>query len=838
MANDNEIIRDISFNDGFSLESILAEYKGSAYIDGEKKTPTELLDEQIDSILREEGVSEPSGLNLAGPFPERERTARRSKQQPQTRGENEARGRRRRQAAADDAQEHGSATEDTLLEELVPDNAAAKNAAANRIARARSAPPGAATADSTPSGAVRNDIAFDDAALIDTELNTEPASFDRNAAVSAGSAPGAEAPDATAPETGHADVVAQQPVHRGETDKDILFFENYGLTEAELQSSIVRDVEKAIARELGRDDERPQPGHRGLNLLGRSKTAAAESGGASDSAADEDEVFEEPELSTAARRFAIACNSISLRSFPAALITLFMLMLTFSYESGKIIPFGIGRSYVASVSALMIALLLVMMLGIDILIRGAVSLLKGNPNAETLILFSCVFSLISGTFSVVKNTTGVLSYSAVSALSLTFAAFGERSSLRAITETLKTAAASAEPFGLQAEYNGEIDKSVLKKVSQRTDGFYNSLMHPDVSETAYRYATPLLLAAALILSVFTVLVKNRGEYFLHILSAMLASAAPFSAMLSFSVPFGTVAKSMRKSGAAVAGWGGADDICFSDGACVTDDDLFPPGTLSFSGAQITDGVSKEKAVRYTASLIIASGSGASHLFSEVLKSQSMSVIKVDDFACYEGGVGALVRGERVMTGSAAFMNLIGIKVPDDMNMKNALYTAFDSKLAALFIIDYEPRVSVQGALISIIKWRIKLFFAVRDFNITPLMLEQKFKVSLEDFEYVQTRDAYNISNMSSSKDGRISAVLSREGLVPFAEAVTGGRLLKSAALASTVISIISAALGVIYMFYMCWAGALASAKPGNLILFMLSMLAAVLVVCGYARCRK
>jgi len=756
LDSDNESMYDYTIPDGYTLESILAEYKGSAYIDSEKKTPTEILDEQINSILREEGVD-------VGTSDETE----------------------------------------TPLQDEAPGEAAEEPARVGTGSDRREKPEPEHEPEQDP----------------EQEPEQEPEQQ---------------------PEPGERlDADRRGQYNAAETDNDVLFFENYGLTEAELQNEIVRDVEKAIARELGRDDEPPQSAYRSPSIPARSRMSGDYEDETADSAGyEEDEYYEEPDLASAARRFGIACNSISLRCFPAAFITLFMVILTFSWESGKIIPFGIGRSYVSAAAALMIALLVVMILCVDLLIRGAVSLVRGTPNAETLILLSCAFSLISGTFSVLKSSIGLLSYCAVSALSLTFAAFGERGSLRAITDTLKTAASSAEPYGLQVEYNGDIKKSVLKKVYRRTDGFYNSLMHPDVSESAYKYVTPVLLAAALVLSVFVALAKSRGEYFLHILSAMLASAAPFSAMLSFSVPFGIVARFARKSGAAIAGWGGAEDICFSDGVCVTDDDLFPVGTISFNGIRLYEDVSPEKAVRYTASLIIASGSGIAHLFSEALKSQSMSVIKVDDFTCNEGGVEALMRGEKVATGSAAYMNLLGIRVPDDMNMKNALYTAFDGKLVAVFALDYEPRVSVQSALIAVLKWRIKLFFAVRDFNITPLMLEQKFKVSLEDFEYVQARDSYNISDLNSEKEGRISAILMREGLVSFAEAVTGGRLLKAAGLASTAVSVISAVIGVIFVFYMCWAGAFLSVKPGNLIIFMLSMLVAVFVVCGYARCRK
>lgn len=408
-----------------------------------------------------------------------------------------------------------------------------------------------------------------------------------------------------------------------------------------------------------------------------------------------------------------------------------------------------------------------------------------------------------------------------------------------MAETLKTASGSSEPFGVQAEYNADIRKSILKKADNRTDGFYNNLMHPDVTESTYRFATPFLLAGALVLSVISALAKGQGQYFLHILSALLAAAAPFSAMLAFSIPFSTVARALRRSGAAIAGWGGADDLCSTDGACVTDNDLFPSGTLKINGSKLLGGASLEKALRYTASLIIESGSGLAKVFSDEINAQGMKRFPVEDFAYHEaGGISGLVKGERVMTGSSAFMTLQHFEIPDELKMKNAMFTSIGNTLAVVFTVDYEPQKSVQAALIMILKWRIKLFFAVRDFNLTPSVLQRKFRISLEDIEFIQTKDSYSISDANSGKEGRMAAVLIREGFSPFAEAVTGGKLLRASARIAALVSIISAAVGVLLMFYMCWSGAFLSATPGNLTLFMLSMLAAVLIVCGYARLRK
>ena len=778
MANDNDNLRDRVDADDYSLESILAEYKGSAFINGDKRTPPELLQEQAEKIILEAVGDSAPGLLFSTNAPEAIEDT-----QPDGYGEPPD------FYVQDEPLDYGG--QDEPVEFSIQDG---------------------------------QDV---------TSLYAEPEQENANK-------DGA--------------VAKSEPLSDEDKERILLFFENYGSPVSQPHDSIVQDVEKAIERELGHIDEavepaagdftsqeRPQPDYEELSDEQKIyiEQAYMEHEALSEPFDEAfEEVFEEPALRDAERRFSEAYSSISLRCIPAAIIAIFMVIITFAFEAEMMIPFGIERSHSSAAGTLVISLLFVMMLCVDIIVRGAENLIRGELNIETLILFSCVFSFISGVFAIINDSSDVLPYCSVSALSLVTAAYGEKYNLRAITETLKTASSSSEPYGVQAEYNGEIDKSVLKKAYNRTDGFYNNLMHPDISETVYRYATPVLLATALVLSVVSSLVRDQGQYFLHILSALLAAAAPFSAVLAYAIPFSTVVKSVRKSGAAIAGWGGADDICFTDGACVTDDDLFPPGTMSFNGVKWYDGVSPEKAIRYTASLIMASGSGLSRIFSEAMAEQGMKMIKVEDFSCHEGGVGALIRGEHVMTGSAAFMNLLGIRPPDDVNIKNAVFTAVNNKLVAMFAINYEPLKSVQSALISILRWRIKLYFAVRDFNVTPLMLEQKYRVSLEDIEYIQAKDSYNISDSNSGKEGRMSAVLTREGLGPFAEAVTGGKLLKASALVATVISVISAAVGVIFMFYICWSGAFSSAKPGNLILFMLSMLAAVLIVCIYARLRK
>ncbi|MCL2222423.1 MAG: hypothetical protein FWC20_08190 [Oscillospiraceae bacterium] len=764
--------------DNFSLKSILAEVKGSAFINSEKKTPPDLLEEKADRILREAA----------------EIISREESQKP---------------------------APDTAAEERYEEAAKAYQ----KTQSIRLAEPDFSDTEEIPMALTPSEDE-PQKKIIEVPLTSFGTALD----------------EATLKER-----------NRSESDPFVIPLDSQSDSSLGAQQTKrfeghtlfdqfnAQDDSATMVHEINIEDgstalpEEDVKTSRWSGLFGKAKNLT----GAEQSYINEaEQIFEEPRLRDAALKFARTCNSISLRCIPAAVITLLMISITYVFEAGLIVPFGIGRNIDYAIGAMLIGLLAVMMLCADIIIRGVDFLVKGAPNAETLILFSCVFSVLSSLFTMISDTALLLPFSAVSALSLVFATYGEKVNLRALTDTLKTAMGSAEPYGVLAEHNSDIDKSVLKKAYNRTDGFYNNLMQPDITEMVYRYAAPVLLIAALLLTILTALVQGGVENSLHIMSAMLAAAAPFSALLSFSIPFATVAKSVRRSGAALAGWGGSDDICYTDGVCVTDDDLFPPGTLRLSGVKVYDGASSDAAIRNTASLIISSGSGLTSLFSEVLKQQGLSADNVEDFEYHESGIGAVIKGQKVATGSAAYMNLLGVRVPDDSNMKNAVYTAINNRLVAMFAIDYKPLPSVQSALISMLKWRIDLFFAMRDFNVTPSMVGQKFKVPFESFVFIPAKDSYSISDPYSDKQGRMASVLVREGLGPFAEAITSGRLLKAASLFATILSVASAALGVFIMFLLSWNTAFAAGSPGNLIIFMLCMLATVLIICGYVRLKK
>ena len=753
---------DFSYAEEFSLESILAEYKGSAYIDGDKRTPAPVLQEKTDRIVKEviggDGRSRKNSAVASGnttPLPRQHEQAGTLPKQPlQTAKATEESGTTQRLPKTGDI---FKAQSDGFKKTIEKRNAAAKKA-----------------------------------------------------------------------------------------DRDVISFDE--LKTAEGTSSFIAEVEKAISKQTQLEEETQKSVRKGAGLFNRYGDVQ----GWEDEEEDEEEalpeepeplieeeIFEEPDFRLAAKRFADGCNTYSIRSFVSLVLSVVMAILTLVFQAGAKLPFGIGSNMILFNGILLIFLFIVMMLSLDKLILGFKSFFRKGPGLEALNLMSCIATAAAAAYNIAKQDAAAgIPFCVISAFSLTFTLWGEKIYYKALTETMKTAVSVAGPYGVVSEIIGDLDKTVIRKVSGRTAGFYNNLIQADIGETAYKLASPILMVAAVALGVYASISHGTTKHILHNIAAIMAAAAPFSAMMTFALPFSAVAKRARHSGAAIAGWGGADDIFHTDGASITDEDLFPPGTISLGGIKIFEEVSPDKAMRYTASLIVASNCGLTKLFSEHLSKQGMSLIRVEDFSCYEGGIGGNIRGEQVIAGSAAFMNLMGIRIPASLNVKNAIFTAVNKKLIAVFTINYVPVKTVQNALFSVLRYRVKLFFAMRDFSITPVMLEQKFKVPVDAVEYIPIQDSYDISDTTKNEAKRVSAILTREGLGPFAEAITGGRRLRSAALVSTVFSLISAGLGMLLMFIICWSGAYSSASAGNLMLYMLSMLVVVLLISGFARFRQ
>ena len=563
-------------------------------------------------------------------------------------------------------------------------------------------------------------------------------------------------------------------------------------------------------------------------MLRRQQRAAAEEN------EDEEDDVPEPTPAKASKFYASQAKPFKFRGRIAAILCLPLIYISYGYGHFPMASAIMDNIKVAALVCLLLELA-VILTGLDIFTNGITTLLNGKPRAESLVSVSCLLSVLDAVIIAITGNASVgLPFCAVSALSVAFSIWGSRLMCDGLRSTFRTAAAASSPYIMTAEREVSEDGSVIIKSDRGIEGFIKRSEEADATEAAYATATPILLVSALVLSI---LAGIRSGNFFHCLSALTAVIAPFSALLSFSMPFRIVAGRLYSSGAAIAGWSGASDIGKSKYTVITDTDIFPAGTISIGTIRILEGTFTDKVISYTGSMLIAANCSLTPAFSELMNRNSCAIHPVDDFECHEGGgIIGMVRGEQVYVGTSGFMNLMGIRLPQSQIAKDTVFTAIGGTLVGTFAPNYMPTASVQDALVSMLHNRGNSpLFAIRDLNITPLLIKQKFRMPTESFDFPSVSERYRISSTPASQDSPPCAIIAREGLGPMVEAATGGRNIYRSARLLTAISILGAAAGMILMFLLCWTGSFDSAGVTNIMSFMFLWLVPALVIAGGLR---
>ena len=306
------------------------------------------------------------------------------------------------------------------------------------------------------------------------------------------------------------------------------------------------------------------------------------------------------------------------------------------------------------------------------------------------------------------------------------------------------------------------------------EGFYRLSRQPDVSYRWQIILTPLALAAASILAA-VVCFGGEGQPVrpLWIWSALLSGGLPLALPVAGTLPLSSLNRRLNRSGSAVAGYAGASAITAARRMVVTDDDLFPPGTVSLNGLKLY-GEEIGKVVSYAATAAQAAGSQLTPLFDQLLASEGGTHLHLEDLRFYEdGGIGGTIRGESVTMGSAYFMKKHHVSLPRDLKLKTGVFLAVDGQLIAIFAIKYQPSRNVEWALRAMRRNRITPVLATRSANITPALLKRKFRLDARPlYPDISTRLA--LSELTEGR-GRPHAIIYRDGLMAFAETVIGSR---------------------------------------------------------------
>lgn len=479
----------------------------------------------------------------------------------------------------------------------------------------------------------------------------------------------------------------------------------------------------------------------------------------------------------------------------------FVLCVLMAYISyGLPVPGALADVGVKSAVCL-IMMISVMFCGLDIITTGIMSIVRFKLHASALIVVSCLLCMIDAFLSAASVSEKVVPFCVIPALTIAFTLLGSVMNARSNKIILNTAAASKHPYVVTAESELSGGDITLVKGRKPIDGIVRRTEEDGPDESVFGVLTPYFVVAALVLSIIAAVISKSFSSFAHILSGIFVCAAPIAMLLTFPLPFFISIKSLIRSGSTIAGWSGLYDIGKAKHLIVTDGDLFPKGCVKISRTRVFAGMEPERIISFAGSIISASGSAMVHPFTELMRKAGGGLMPVEAFSVHEsGGLTAMIDGEDVYCGNAAFMRLMGVILPEKYVLNNGVYIAVAGVICGVFEMEYIASDAVKSALEELVGSDRHAIFAVRDFNITPSMLSVKFDMPTDGFDFPPYSERYAISGAEPSEASKPAALISREGLSALVSLADHGKMLFSRIRLSVMLSVISAVIGMLVMF--------------------------------------
>ena len=219
---------------------------------------------------------------------------------------------------------------------------------------------------------------------------------------------------------------------------------------------------------------------------------------------------------------------------------------------------------------------LILLLALDVAANGVSNAVRLHFGADSLAVVACFFTGVDAlTVALTDTVAPHMPLCALSSISVVGLLLASYLSARGLRKATRVPAIGKHFFAVTGENTLEKDQITLLKSLRSVRGFVRRTEEAGPDETLYTRLAPVLFVLALVLSLVVMVIKKCYPEFLYLLSAHLAMAVPFGAMLSFALPFFLGSSRIFKFGAAIAGWSGLCDVGTSKNLIVTDRDRCP-----------------------------------------------------------------------------------------------------------------------------------------------------------------------------------------------------------------------------------------------------------------------
>lgn len=480
-----------------------------------------------------------------------------------------------------------------------------------------------------------------------------------------------------------------------------------------------------------------------------------------------------------------------------------------------------------------LAMLVSALLGCNLMLDSLGDLLKGRFTVNTLLTLTFAACIVDSIFCLQELRVPCCAAFSLEMTMALWARLQRHNTEMAQMDTMRKAVRLHGIVRVENYYEGK--DGLLRKEGEVSDFMdsYRKMPSPEVVQSVYAV---LSLLVCIGISVFAGMLHGLSMG-VQILSTSLLVAVPASFFVSISRPMAILEARLHMVGTVLCGWEGVKDLCGKAVFPISDLDLFPQGSTKLNGVKFYGQRNPDDVVSYTASLIRIAGGGLVPVFEQLLTSRNGAVYPVHNYRNYgDGGIGGEVDGEPVLVGTMAFLQDMGVEIPEGTMVNQAVYAAVDGELCAVFAISYAKMRSAAAGLVTLCGYRkLKPLKLSGDFMLTEDFLRSKFSVKTNRIAFPDRDTCQQLQKHPIDPEEPVLALTTREELVSSAYAITGARALRLATKLGVVIHLIGGALGLVIMLVLGYLGSTQLLTPANILLYQLIWAVPGLLVTEWTR---
>lgn len=543
--------------------------------------------------------------------------------------------------------------------------------------------------------------------------------------------------------------------------------------------------------------------------------------------AEEEEEIQLRDPAQAQRAFKRRAQGLSARSIVVLILAIAAAYLSLA-PGIEVLPIPTAIDVVENptigIGILLLLQFIALFVGIDVFGMGFYNLLHGMPDRASLVSFAILAALLHGASIIVfDNQSGVqIPYLAVSILLLYAAMREERGRFAARARAYQAICSAEQPAAIYSHYDMEDDACrAVKGPLHAEKAFLIEMERPDTVDRFSMIYVPVALAASIIFALLASVGRGEPVRFFWAFSAILSVSVPLGLICAFGASYKNVSRRLLASGAAIAGARQANLLRGTEEVVLTENDLFPSGSISLESLQNMGRLSDDKVLACAAALADAAGLELGRVLTDATRERYGVTLAARNVQEVEGGLTGDIGTSRVVLGTAALMVKMGIRIPSGQGEQVCSYLVVDNALAGVLTLRYQPTKHTYRAMRMMRRMHMNAVLAVRDFNISPAMVETEFDLRRGFADQPEPAGVTRLLDPDYSNGDAPAAILTREGAGAFVQVLRCADKLAGAVRSALTLGAFAGVCGMLIVAYLVSQNAADALPVTNLLLYLL-----------------